>query len=153
MRMSLLRVFAIVIALSLFDGSAAAFTQGDNERVETGQFMPEERFIDLFHDAKGRNVTPEATRYIEACCKDKDAAIKLLKDNRFEVKIASGPERVKELNKHWKTEDKSYEEFIFGSRGAGWLRIWRIFTVYKVVLFIKNGKIERVYAAVDTTYP
>lgn len=110
-------------------------------------------FIDIFHDSQGRNVTPAATQYIEACCSEVDVAIKLLKENGFDVREESESDRVRELNQHWKTESTPYSKFIFGDRGAGWWRVWRFFTVYEVVLFIRNGKVERVYAEVDTTYP
>lgn len=112
-------------------------------------------FVELFHE-RGTGfyvITGVAKQYIDTCCKDKRSAINLLEDNHFHVSIVSSSDDVKRLNEHWKTIDQAYEEFIFARRGAGVLRFWRVFTNYKVVLFIKNGKVARVHAVVDTTMP
>lgn len=76
----------------------------------------------------------------------------LLRANGFEVTVASNPERVASLNRHWRTIDEGYETFVFGKRGTTVTRFWDLFATYSVVLFIKDGEVQRVWAAVTRTY-
>lgn len=150
---------SIVFAL-LFLGLIAIQSRDTTMAKESQRAVPEGEFIDLF--IKGKyDITGPATEYINACCKDPDKAIRLLRDNGFEVSIVSEPEEVERLNRHydqsrrsWPAEDRlDFDKFVSGERWRSAWRFWDIFARYKVSLFIRDGKIERVWARVDRTMP
>lgn len=148
---TLVKVVTIIMALALPHGPSTASAQEKHA-------MPEESFISLFLERQRAGsgtgmLTNEATEYIGSCCDNRDEAIQLLHANGFKITITSDPAKVSELNKHWQTTAESYSEFISGTRGSSLWRFWEVFTVYRVVLFIKDEKVDRVWAAVDTTFP
>ncbi|MFN3826113.1 MAG: hypothetical protein ACK4NR_00635 [Micavibrio sp.] len=152
-----MRVF-IIFLVTFFWGwlsinSGFAIYEGSRAYAEGVEPSRPERFIDLFHNEKGRFVTAEATKYIKACCEQSEDAIHLLVKNGFKISIVDDASQVSKLNKHWRTEKDSFDKFIFGSRGPGLSRFWKFFSRYSIALFVKDNEVKRVYAVVDTTYP
>jgi len=142
-----LSIFFIVIA-------ALSNAQAEDRTVNSSN-LKQEGFIDLFHE-QGTGfavISNDAENFIMSCCKEREKAISLLKQNGFQINSVNSKEKIEKLNSHWKTKDENYNEFIFGKRGTGITRFWRLLTQYTVVLFIKEGSVERVYATVNTTYP
>ena len=122
-----------------------------------GQQSIKGSFLELFvNDSVNDSVNlvgkGKAKQYIEACCKDRDSVIAMLKENGFEVVIYSSPEKVASLNRHWNSQIE-YDEFISAVSGPPFWQFWDIFCKYEVFLFIENGKIDRVRASVDRTMP
>lgn len=142
----------IIVFALLFVGLIVIQSRDIAMASESQKAVPEGEFIDLF--IKGKyDISGPATEYINACCKDREKAIQLLRDNGFGVTIASEPERVRSLNEHWRTTEEPFDEFMFGKRGPVYWRFWDIFASYRVALLLRNGKVERVWARVDRTMP
>ncbi|MGE3468490.1 MAG: hypothetical protein AB7J13_16330, partial [Pyrinomonadaceae bacterium] len=96
------------------------------------------------------------------CCKDRDAAVRLLRKNGFDLTITSSPDRVSWLNEKYEQSKRSrqqsnpdyvyemYDEFVFGQRRPSLWRFWlRLNTHYRVSLFIKDGEVRWVTGRVD----
>lgn len=98
-------------------------------------------------------ISSAVEEHIMSCCKERNAAIQLLRDNGFRVSVTSNAERVANLNDHWRTAGNPYSEFISGKRGSGIRRFWDLSATYEVVLFIRNEQVDRVWARVDRTLP
>lgn len=96
---------------------------------------------------------PKLEELIFACCKNKNNAVQVFENAGFEAKYYSEPKKVNELNIHWKTVDEPYEEFVSFRRLGSSPRIESFFSEYQVVLFIRSGHVERVWAKVDKTMP
>jgi hypothetical protein len=126
-------------------------------------------FSDLFLEARKSHyfsddwdnviISDQAKIYIKSCCENRDKAIKLLKENGFQVKIYDDPQKVADINKNINngkelSEKKSdYEEFISGQRRPGFWRFWDLLTIYEVQLRLKDNQVSDVWARTNTTYP
>lgn len=149
MKLSIIVTVASLLIIG-FTGLSYSLARIESTTLSDARVV-ERQFIDVFRSNRGASVMRGATDYINSCCKHRDAALKLLEDNGFKVRFSGGKEEVESLNEHWKTTKQDYDEFISGTRGSGIWRFWDIFARYRVTLFIKDGEVDRVWAAVDRT--
>lgn len=144
----------LLLPLGWLQQSLAVAQDVTSEKQMIGE-LSGKTLLDFFieRQKQGAGIVAEpVSRYIKSCCESRDLAIKLLRDSDFKVSIISDPKKVKELNKHWKAEPP-YDEFIYGIRGSSFARFWDVFASYQLMLFVKDGKVQRVWAHVDRTLP
>jgi hypothetical protein len=106
-------------------------------------------FLGIFETGKGP-VKNNVIQYVEKCCKDREAAIKLLEDTGFDI----------QTKKYAKDEpvnrgfgDEYFDEVVFGKRGPSWRRFWDIFSAYKVTFYMRDGQVDQIEARVERTMP
>ena len=115
-----------------------------------------QEFLSIFQNSREKNISyvdSNASRYILECCRNPDVALALLRESGFDVKVVSNFEEVKRLNKHWETEGKAYDQFVFAEAKPSGIMFWRIFTKYHVTLFIRENSIEAASVRSDTSMP
>jgi hypothetical protein len=157
-------LFVIVCCFLVVGFLGPSMVMAEEIAQKTGSDITDRSFVSLFDEAHKHNsdfIKDTTGKYIKACCETRDAALKLLHDNGFKISIVSDPKEVEKINRiydqsrrQWPEEDQiDYDEFISANRRPTIWRFWDIFAIYKVSLFIKQGKVHRVSAIIDRTIP
>lgn len=161
MRSRVLAVSFFVFLMSLHGGFMSTWAQDKSVNKAVEKSMVDGEFIDLFHKKYPSNSEmtgverrrTDASNFIQACCKDRDDVVKLLKNNGFKVKTYK--------NIDPETLDRSihqlggivHDEIVSGERSPGPLQFWRIFTKFRATVYLYKGEVVDVWAVVDTALP
>lgn len=90
--------------------------------------------------------------HILSCCSEETNAVRLLKDNGFSITTYNEPNKVKELNAHWQTQNIGYDTFIFGENKVFPPPTFdSLFTSYSVTLLIKEGQVKAVSGRINSS--
>ena len=102
--------------------------------------------------SKGLAITnPKLEEVILKCCENREDAINVIEEAGFTFQ-SQVLDPVK-LNKHWNTENESYDEFLFAKKRSFKPNLKNTFSEYQILLFIKGNKVSRIWSRVDKAMP
>ncbi|MEL7065644.1 MAG: hypothetical protein AAFP00_18030, partial [Bacteroidota bacterium] len=122
--------------------------QKDKEEI-----MPTSELLRLFQENEEVGNTNRKLNdvmvFAKECCKDVEEVIKLLEEASFTISRLKPDDP--QVNIHWKNNEHNYTEFISASRLSTLSTISPFKSEYRIVLYIRDGRIHDSWAKIIHT--
>lgn len=151
-----LSLIAIVALLSV--GFWSIYDSQDSELI----ILFKKSYNETREKSEGRLRSEAITKFILACCENKDDLIKTLSESGFELEIISEIEKIEELNQHYLPSQKreksrnsdyvvkKFDEAIFARRKAVILDNFKLSRVrFDVVMLLNDDEVSLILSNIE----